>query len=255
MTTRSPDVANVFWEPGETLRCLECSGPILPRETSSGETIYHIWFSSNEDCGVNFREISKERLPAFTFYKFCGEECCTRWVVARGGNTDFDAITEETFAIARDLPDDRFVLGGLYMGMPLRSAIAVVNSATNRRFRARDHCGLLIFSSSSNIDYPSNPASMRASEGEDGPLREVRLDADILTKVLSRYEGVEIGIGDLHDWMTTRLKFEPLPSSPLIKSKWLMGCPEPGSRLYMMLEQSDESVIAPANGSIIWLRL
>jgi len=55
MAKRSPDVANVFWEPGETLRCFECSAPIVPRNFADGTSSFLVWFTSNEDAGVYCR--------------------------------------------------------------------------------------------------------------------------------------------------------------------------------------------------------
>ena len=255
MTMRSPDVANVFWESEETLRCLECSGPILPRYTSDGEVVYQIWYSSNEDCGVNFLEISREKLPSFSFYKFCAEACCTKWAHARGSSADFDAVAEQSYALAQALQPKRFVLGGLFLGMPIRNAVAIVNSATGRRFRPRETEGRLIFTSSSSIDYPSNEASMRSSAGGDAPLRELRLSAGMLSNVLSKFEGGEVSPESLRGYMERRIKFSPLPADSRLKCRWLVSCPEPGTRLYLLPEDPPEWVVAPPAGSIIWVKL
>jgi TPR repeat protein len=75
-----PDVANVFWNPARTLRCLRCNRKIHPVRTIEGYEIYQIWYSSNEDPTVHFLNIAKSNLPGFTYYKFCSQACCAQWV-------------------------------------------------------------------------------------------------------------------------------------------------------------------------------
>ena len=66
MKERAPDVANVFWLPGETLYCLQCKGSILPLQLEDGNNLYSLYWSTNENRGAYQVDVAEENLPNFT---------------------------------------------------------------------------------------------------------------------------------------------------------------------------------------------
>lgn len=252
MAKRSPDVANVFWEPGETLRCLQCSAPVALRNFADGTSSFLVWFTSNEDAGVYCREIPKDAMPRFTFYKFCSEECCREFVQRIGDNLDHAAIAEAALSRSGELPASRFVLGGLYMGMPIEDAIALINVATGKNYRVRQQGETLVFSKTSNIDYPCNPVALRAVHGGGSALVELRLDADVLHSVLSKYEASYQSSGGCLEHLRTRTELHefPQPDDPEASS-WLIGYPEMGTRMYVCNREASEKLQSVPVGSIV----
>lgn len=252
MAKRSPDVANVFWEPGETLRCLQCSGPVALRNFADGTSNFLVWFTSNEDAGVYCREIPKDAMPRFTFYKFCSEECCREFVRRIGGNLDHAAIADAALSRAGKLPSSRFVLGGIYMGMPIEDAIALINVATGRNYRVRQQGETLVFSKTSNIDYPCNPVALRAVHGGGSALVEIRLDADVLHSVLSKYEVSYQSSCGCFEYLKTRTELHELPEiGDPDASSWLIGYPEMGTRMYVCNRPASEKLQSLPKGSIV----
>lgn len=253
MAKRSPDVANVFWEPGETLRCLQCTAPVALRNFADGTSSFLVWFTSNEDAGVYCREIPKDAMPRFTFYKFCSEECCRAFVQRIGGNCDHAGIAEATLSRAGELPASKFVLGGLYMGMPIEDAIALINVATGRNYRVRQQGETLVFSKTSNIDYPCNPVALRAVHGGGSALVEMRLDADVLHSVLSKYEATYQSSGGCLEYLKTKIALHELPdANDPHASVWLVGYPEVGTRMYVCSRPASEKLQSVPAGSIIF---
>jgi hypothetical protein len=252
MPERRPDVANVFWEPGETLRCLQCSTPILPREFSDGSSTFLIWFSSNEDPSVYCQEVTKDELPRFTFYKFCCEECCRQFSLRFGAAIDHAAAAHEAIRRARLLPSERFVLGGLFMGMPIEEANSIINAATGKNYRTRRQGDCVVLSWTSDIDYPCNPVVLRSSPLEGNPLVEFRLEENILRSVLRAYEpGVNLQHGTLA-YLRGRLPmFHATQKPPPGRSRWWIGFPEKGVRIYACHQQAREGLDSPPKGSIV----
>lgn len=256
MPQRSADVANVFWDPTETLRCLQCSSPILPRDFSDGTSTFLVWFTSNEDAGIYCREVVKDVMPQFTFYKFCSEDCCRQFTLCFGAATDHSAMAKEALLKARELPPSRFVLGGLFIGMPIEEAISIINAATGRNYRTRIHGDCVIFSKTSNVDYPCNPVVLRSHPAEKSPLAELRLDEDILAMVLKAYDpSLEIVNGAISH-LRERLPFFSINGIQFAgKSHWLVGYPEKGVRLYACVHQASTQLASPPPGSIVMIDL
>jgi hypothetical protein len=256
MSQRSPDVANVFWDPAETLRCLQCSAPILPRDFSDGTSTFLVWFTSNEDAGVYCREIANDVMPRFTFYKFCSEDCCRHFTLRFGAATDHLAVAKEAMLKARELPPSRFVLGGLFIGMPIEDAISLINFATGKNYRTRRHAGCVVFSKTSNIDYPCNPVVMRSLPADNSPLAELRLDEDILALVLQAYDPtLNIENGPI-SYLRERIPFFSVNGKQFSsKSRWLVGYPEKGVRLYTCAHEASDQLASPRVGSIVLIDL
>jgi len=252
MAKRSPDVANVFWDPGETLRCLKCSAPINPRTFADGTSNFLVWFTSNEDAGVYCREIAKDAMPRFTFYKFCTENCCREFAQGIGDNLDYAAIAESALVRAGKLPSSRFILGGLYMGMPIEDAVALINAATGKNFRVRQQGETQVFSKTSNIDYPCNPVALRAIHGGGSALVELRLDAHILHSVLSKYEAAYRNSGGCLEYLRTTTELFGLPEGDdTDASRWLVGYPEKGIRMYVCNRPASGRFQSVAAGSVV----
>jgi len=252
MTKRSPDVANVFWDPGETLRCLKCSTPIIPRNFAGGTSNFLVWFTSNEDAGIYCREVAKDAMPRFTFYKFCSEECCREFVQQIGGNLDYGPLAESALLRASKLPSSRFILGGLYMGMPIEDAIALINVATGKNFRVRQQGETRVFSKTSNIDYPCNSVALRAVHGGGSTLVELRLDAEILHSVLSKFEAAYPRSCGCLEYLRTITELYALPDGDdPDASSWLVGYPEKGIRMYVCKRPAMGRFQSVSAGSIV----
>lgn len=256
MSQRDPGVANVFWDPSETLRCLECREAILPHEGADGSATYSIYYTSNEDPAVYFREIPRAQLARFLFYKFCGRACCTIWVERKGGNRDFASAADAVLQRAKALPADRCVLGGLYLGMPLGDALAVINAANGRNFTPRTVDGRLAFSSSSSMFYPCNLVTLRADAGADAPVRELQLEVGLLGRVIERANGAETLADGVMHWLKRRFHFTPsLAAEDGPRSRWLTAVPEPRTRLLVLDVPAAGIYQSVRSGSILWLRM
>jgi len=252
MSNRSPDVANVFWDPAETLRCLQCTSPIQPTDFSDGTSTFLVWFTSNEDAGVYCREVPKDVMPRFTFYKFCSEECCRNFTLRFGAVTDHAAVAKEAMQKARALPASKFVIGGLSMGMPIEEAISIINFANGRNYRTRRHGDCLVFSKTSNIDYPCNPVVLRSVPLPGNPLVEFRLDEDILRSVLQTYDPETSLKEGTIPYLRNRLPLFSSPPSRLdARSRWLVGYPEKGIRIYACAQEASNGLASPPEGSIV----
>jgi hypothetical protein len=256
MSQRSPDVANVFWDPAETLRCLQCSSPIQPSDFSDGTSTFLVWFTSNEDAGVYCREVAKDVMPRFTFYKFCSEDCCRQFTLRFGAATDHAAVAKGAMLKARELHPSRFVLGGLFIGMPIEEAISVINFATGRNYRTRRHGDCVVFSKTSNIDYPCNPVVLRSHPAEHSPLAELRLDEEILALVLQAYDPtLKIENGPISHLRERMPLFSLNGNQFNSKSHWMVGYPEKGVRLYICSHEASDQLASPPLGSIVLIDL
>ena len=72
------DFANVFWKTEYTLFDLISDEPIFPIQ-KNGETIYQIYYSSNEDPNPYYGEFTPDELERFLFYKFKNLETCEKF--------------------------------------------------------------------------------------------------------------------------------------------------------------------------------
>ena len=138
------------------------------------------------------------------------------------------------------------------MGMQIEEAISIINFATGRNYRTRRHGDCLVFSKTSNIDYPCNPVVLRSIPLPGNPMVEFRLDEDILRSVLQTYDPeTSLEEGTL-PYLRNRLPLFSSPPSRLdARSRWLVGYPEKGIRIYACAQEASNGLASPPEGSIV----
>jgi len=105
---------------------------------------------------------------------------------------------------------------------------------------------------SSNIDYPCNSVVLRSVSLPGNPLVEFRLDEDILRSVLQTYDPETSLEEGTIPYLRNRLPLFSSPPSRLdARSRWLVGYPENGIRIYACAQEASNGLASPPEGSIV----
>ena len=104
----------------------------------------------------------------------------------------------------------------------------------------------------SNIDYPCNPVVLRSAPLPGNPLVEFRLDEDILRAVLQTYDPETSLEEGTIPYLRKRLPLFSSPASHLNGlSRWLVGYPEKGMRIYACVQEASKGLASSPEGSIV----
>jgi len=188
MTKRAPNVANVWWLPGETLYCLHCAGGIHPVKLDNGKNLYSIHWSTEENRGAYPADVLEENLPHFLKYKFCSQDCAQTWAFPDGVIPDYHEEAEKIIKQTRELPKTRLRVGGFHLGMEIQAAAILLNFYTGQHFKAHPHRGYpdaWVLKNTSDGDSPSNAFIFRTPR-KSQKVAEIFMQSGLLATVFGQ---------------------------------------------------------------------
>jgi len=188
MTKREPNVANVWWHPGETLHCLQCNEAIQPVRMDNGKNLYSIHWSTEENRGAYPADVLEEDLPHFLKYKFCSQECARNWAFPDGVIPDYHQEAENILQQTKQLPGTRLRVGGFHLGMEIKAAASLLNYYTGQHFQVHPHRGYpdsCVLKNTSDGDSPSNDFIFRTPR-KSQKITEIFMQSELLTRVFGQ---------------------------------------------------------------------
>jgi len=188
MTKREPNVANVWWLPGETLHCLQCAGDIQPVRMDNGKNLYSIYWSTEENRGAYPADVLEEDLERFLKYKFCSQECATSWAFPDGVIPDYHQEAEKILKEVKQLPETRLRVGGFHLGMDIKAAACLLNYHTGQHYRVHAHRGhpdSFVLKNTSDGDSPANEFVFRTLKNT-AMVSEIFLHPSLLAKIIGQ---------------------------------------------------------------------